>query len=152
MQSGLQYASVGAYVPPHLTASRATIDTRYSRDQLLDLYRDQKEAGELATGIDDLLVGDWSDSLPNGASSGRWGRREEVRNENVYGPDICWDRGGATEPSGLYDMTDEEREVCVLSWFISSSLLNLRQAVLDICKLAPQRSSTGRHSRVWPKG
>lgn len=146
MQPASTFPSVGAYVPPHLTASRAAVDTRYSREQLLDLYRDQKDAGDLRSGLEDLLVGDWPDSISNGVSSARWGRREDTRNDNAYGPEICWERGGTTEPLALYDMTDEEHEVCISCLGSDKSLLTVLSALLDVRKLATERSSAIRAS------
>jgi len=100
----------GAYVPPHISASRngTVSDMRYSKDQLLDLYRQQRDAGELNTHISDLYIGE-GDALVNGASTAKWGRRDE---SDDMAESICWDKQGNILPMGLMDMTDDEREVC----------------------------------------
>lgn len=97
------------YVPPHRNG--AVADTRYSKDQLLDLFRAQQssESG-LSDGLPGLYVGGWQPDISNGATSAGWGRTEQSR-DGQPGPDICWDRDGTVEPLGLGDMDDEEREV-----------------------------------------
>lgn len=52
----------GTYVPPHITASRnanSASELRYSREQLLDLFRNQSGNDELEDDLSDLFVGDW---------------------------------------------------------------------------------------------
>jgi len=84
---------------------------RYSKDQLLDLYKAQQSAeGGLKEGLPGLYVSGWQPDVANGAASAGWGRPEHSRDAQS-GPDICWDRDGAVEPMGLADMDDEEREV-----------------------------------------
>lgn len=87
------------------------MDSRYAREQLLDLYQQQRDAGELSTGLDELVVGDWPDTMSNGVSATKWNRRDEHKADYAHGPEACWDRHGNTEPLALTDMTDEEREV-----------------------------------------
>lgn len=83
---------------------------RYSRVQLLDLFRDQKETSDLGEGLFDLYVGE-TDPSANGVPTSRWARREEHKHEVATGPEACWDRGGGIEPTGLLDLTAEEKEV-----------------------------------------
>lgn len=87
------------------------MDTRYSREQLLELFRELKDTGELEQGIEGLFVGDWTESLTNGAGSSKWNRRDDSRNEHTSGPEVCCDRTGATEPLALFEMSEDEREV-----------------------------------------
>lgn len=84
---------------------------RYSKDQLLDLFKAQSTTdGGLKDGLQTLYVGGWQPDLPNGTPSATWGRNDHPR-DNQPGPDICWDRSGNVEPLALVDMDDEEREV-----------------------------------------
>ena len=99
------------YVPPHRNGPAS--DTRYSRDQLLDLFKAQQNSEEgIKSGLSDLVIGGWQGEMSNGASAG-WGRTEHTRDAQS-GPDICWDRDGSMEPLGLVEMDDEEREVCYI--------------------------------------
>lgn len=132
-------------MPPHLNANRAAADTRYSREQLLDLYREQKEAGELSGGLEQLLVGDWTDSLSNGMSSARWSRREENRSEHAHGPEACWERNGSTEPLALFDMTDEEKEVHLSACWNFDKLLIPSSVIPVICQFSVERNAAWRH-------
>jgi len=84
------------------------VDTRYSKDQLLDIFRQQRDAGELDTNLSDLYVGE-GEALINGASTAKWGRRDE--NDDMA-ENVCWEKQGSILPLGLVDMTEDEREVC----------------------------------------
>ncbi|KJY01607.1 gyf domain-containing protein [Zymoseptoria brevis] len=95
------------YVPPHRNGTIP--DTRYTREQLLDIYKSQLSSeGGLRDGLPNLVVGGWAPDITNGNSSG-WGRNDHSR-EAQNGPDACWDREGNVEPLGLVEMDDEERE------------------------------------------
>ena len=97
------------YVPPHRNGTLT--DTRYSKEQLLDLYKIQiNSEGGLRDGLSNLYVGGWQPELTNGSGSASWGRSEHSR-DSQPAPDICWDRDGSVEPLGLLDMDEEEREV-----------------------------------------
>jgi PERQ amino acid-rich with GYF domain-containing protein len=87
------------------------METRYSRDQLLDLFRAQREARDLDGDLNELYVGEGENGVTNGEGGAKWARREDTK-DNGVGVDICWNRLGGIEPLGLIDMTDEEREVC----------------------------------------
>lgn len=96
------------YVPPHRNGS--VVDTRYSKDQLLELFRAQQSIdGGLSDGLPNLYVGGWQPDVANGTVAG-WGRTEHNRDAQP-GPDVCWDRDGTVGPLGLIDMDDDEREV-----------------------------------------
>ena len=127
------------YVPPHRNGTLT--DTRYSRDQLLDLYNNQKNTeGWGKADMSNLFIGGWQPDLANGASGASWGRNEGNR-DTQPGPDICWDKDGSFEPLGLTEMDDEEREVCITpSAMIIQSLcmLNCTLALLIVCQHASQ--------------
>lgn len=141
-------SSVATYVPPHMNANRSStaLETRYSRSQLLDLYRDQKDAGELGRGLDALFVGDWVDGQHDGDTSTKWSRRDELKHSSQPASDVCWDRSGAIEPLGLVDMTEEEKEVSLQRsiFFFGEGSPGHCIDLLDICQFSSQRPTT-----VW---
>ena len=113
--------TVGAYIPPHMTSNQqpsglrnglATGENRYSKDQLLDLYKSQRETGTLGKNMADYFVADWDPHVETPAVNGAWGKRDDQK-DSTTGPEVCWDHGGNVEPLGLMDMSDEEKEVCV---------------------------------------
>jgi PERQ amino acid-rich with GYF domain-containing protein len=97
------------YVPPHRNGTLT--DARYSKDQLLDLYRSQQstESG-LREGLQELYMTGWQPDATNGAAIAGWGRSDNNR-DNGTGPEVCWDKDGIAEPLGLTDMDPQEREV-----------------------------------------
>ena len=105
-------------MPPHLNSNYQSNysrnfslgDNRYSKDQLLDLFRAHGESGTSNKHLSDLLIGTWNTGIPNPSSNGTWNRLDEFK-ENNNGPEVCWDYDGSVQPLGLIDMTDEEREV-----------------------------------------
>jgi PERQ amino acid-rich with GYF domain-containing protein len=100
------------YVPPHLSnASRngASNEHRYSREQLLQLFKGFDESESLSQALSELYVGGWEPNISNGTSSASWGRRDEHRDS--HGADLCWDRDAHILPMGLHDMTEEEKDV-----------------------------------------
>ena len=87
----------------------ASTESRYSKDQLLDLFRTQERNGVPSTNVNDLFVDGWSPGLVNGTSNGGWGKRDD--NREAAGPDICWDHEGNVNPIAMQEMTEEEKEV-----------------------------------------
>ena len=83
---------------------------RYSKDQLLDLYREQKKNGFDNLNVEDLFVDDWRPAV-NGTNGGGWGRRDD--HKDVTGSELCWDHHGSVQPLAMLEMTEEEKEVCV---------------------------------------
>ena len=104
-------ASPGVYVPPHANSTRgASVDQRYGRSQLLDLFKNLQDAECLADGLSHLYVDGWKPNIANGTNHG-WGRKEESGKDAHLGADVCWDRDGAVLPLCLADMNDDEKEV-----------------------------------------
>jgi PERQ amino acid-rich with GYF domain-containing protein len=106
----------GVYVPPHAQSGRngSSLEGRYPRSQLLQLFRSQKGSDEMNDGLSDLYAGAWEPNASNGASAASWGRRDDHGREGQSGVDLCWDRDGGVLPLGLTEMTEDEREVCSL--------------------------------------
>ncbi|KAL1305364.1 hypothetical protein AAFC00_002259 [Neodothiora populina] len=101
-------APAAVYVPPHRNGSY--VDTRYSKNQLLDLFRAQADGAGLDE-LNPLFMPGWEPGVTNGQSSGAWNRRDDQGKDNVPGPEVCWDKDGSVAPIGLVDMDDEEKEV-----------------------------------------
>ena len=107
------------YVPPHLNSNYqssyarngTTAEGRYSKDQLLDMFRAQDRSGQLHNGISDLFVDGWNPAAVNGTVNGGWGRKDDLK-EASSGPEICWDHEGTVQPLSLIEMSEEEKQVC----------------------------------------
>ena len=105
-------------MPPHLnsnyqpnfTRNAATADARYSKEQLLDLFRAQAETGSLYKNPSEHFVEGWNPGSANSTTNGAWNRRDDHKDGNS-GPEICWDYEGSVQPLGLVDLSEEEKEV-----------------------------------------
>lgn len=84
-------------------------ECRYSKDQLLELFRTQERNGFSSTNVNDLFVDGWSPGAVNGTSNGGWGKRDD--NKEAAGPDLCWDHQGSVNPIAMQGMSEEEKEV-----------------------------------------
>lgn len=117
-------STAAAYIPPHMssnyqssmTRNGAASDIRYSKEQLLNLYKAQRESGNLGKDVADYFVADWNPHVETSALNGAWGKRDDLK-DAPSGPEVCWDHGGNVEPLGLMDMTDDEKEVCLVDIF-----------------------------------
>lgn len=105
--------SSATYIPPHMSSNSPMAlrngEARYSKEQLLDLYRAQRESGALGKNVEDYFVADWDPHMVSAPVNGAWGKRDE--HKTSAGPEVCWDHGGQAEPLGLTDMSEGEREV-----------------------------------------
>lgn len=107
--------AAGTYIPPHmssnhLSGSLRNGEARYSKDQLLDFYKVQRETGSLGKNVEEYFVADWDPHMVTPAANGAWGKRDDHKNSSA-GPEVCWDHEGQVEPLGLTEMTDDEKEV-----------------------------------------
>jgi PERQ amino acid-rich with GYF domain-containing protein len=104
-------------VPPHLSSNYSSnslrngtvSEGRYSKDQMLGLYKEQRDGGNWGQNISEAFMGTWDPHNPSAGSNGTWGKKDEK--EGASGPEICWIHGGNIDPLGLIDMDDEERDV-----------------------------------------
>ncbi|KAJ5292692.1 uncharacterized protein N7443_008645 [Penicillium atrosanguineum] len=104
----------GAYMPPHMSSNTTSSamrngEARYSKDQLLEMYRAQRESGSLGKNVEDYFVADWDPHMVTPPVNGAWGKRDDQKTS--AGPEVCWDHGGQAEPLGLTDMSDGEKEL-----------------------------------------
>jgi PERQ amino acid-rich with GYF domain-containing protein len=109
----------GVYVPPHLNANHqinslrngTAGEVRYTKDQLITLYKQQRDAGALDQNLSAIFTGGWDPLVGRDSTSSAWGRRDDGKESSV-GPEICWDHSARAEPLALIQPSDEEREVC----------------------------------------
>lgn len=66
----------------------------------------------------------WEPGAANGLSAGAWNRKDDQSKDHAPGPEVCWDKDGATAPLGLLDMSEDEKEV----GFISGPFLPINPA------------------------
>ena len=112
-ESSTPTAGTGLYVPPHMNSQSSRNSSaaggRYSKEQLLDIFRAQSDAGGLDQQLPNILTEGWTPGGSSATSNG-WGRREDPK-EGVASAEVCWDYDGMVQPLGLMNMTDEEKEV-----------------------------------------
>lgn len=82
-----------------------SINTTYSKDDLLGIFKqqDQNGGGGLRE-VKDLILGEQGPG-----SGGGWGRGGD---EGAGGAEVCWEKDGGLKPVSLEEMIEEEREVC----------------------------------------
>jgi PERQ amino acid-rich with GYF domain-containing protein len=107
----------GVYIPPHLNANNPSAssrdlpssETRYSKDQLLDIYQNLKESSTLDRSLGDIFLGTWDPrDSKNGTAS--MGGRGDLKDQ-APGPEVCWNYNVNLEPFGLTNMSEEEKQV-----------------------------------------
>ncbi|PGH06227.1 hypothetical protein AJ80_08196 [Polytolypa hystricis UAMH7299] len=110
--------TVAAYIPPHLNSNYqsgfprngSANDSRYSKEQLLNLYKSQVQGGNLGKQLSDHFMADWNPHDGTPTTNGAWGKREDFK-DNHNGPEVCWDHDGQVQPLALTEMNDEEKEL-----------------------------------------
>ena len=130
---GVANASSGVYIPPHLNSNYQSgvvrnglwSDSRYSKDQLIGIYKDQRDSHSLDRNLADLFLDAWNPIDAKNELVGNWGKKDEGK-EIASGPEVCWSHNANGEPLGLLDMSGEEKEVCRTSRNITH-LLNMLQ-------------------------
>ncbi|KIX06377.1 uncharacterized protein Z518_04353 [Rhinocladiella mackenziei CBS 650.93] len=107
----------GVYIPPHLNANNPSAssrnpppgDTRYSKDQLLNIFQTLKESSALDRNLEDIFLGPW-DPLETKSSTANSSVRGDGK-EPTLGPEVCWNYNVNMEPFGLTSMTEEEKQL-----------------------------------------
>lgn len=85
-----------------------TTNTRYEKNQLLDIFKAREQASLLNRDVSGLFAENWDPGNTNGANGRGWGIHD---GRDTHGPDVCWDSNGGIQPIGLEDMTESERTV-----------------------------------------
>jgi PERQ amino acid-rich with GYF domain-containing protein len=98
-----------SYQPSNPVYDQST-EFRYSKSQLLDIYRAQIESGGSNGDISHLLENGWDPKQSNGANGrGSWGKSSDGR--DAQGPNVAWESKGNIQPINLEEMTEEEKIV-----------------------------------------
>jgi len=138
-RSSTEGAPVGVYVPPHRNGT--VTENRYSKDQMIDIYRNLQESGRLQDEMSELYVDGWEPDTTNGVPTSPWVRRDDQRDAQV-GAEVCWERNSITMPLGLNGMTVEEEEI-----FLSVNS-PIKPPVANATKEVTPRETVGRKSSV----
>ena len=109
--------SSGVYIPPHLSnnytgslRNGASGESRYSKDQMLGIYKSQKDAELLDHNLEQIFSGGWNPFIPATPSTASWGKKDETKDAST-GPEVCWDHETRSDPLGLLEMSEDEKEV-----------------------------------------
>ncbi|KAK6377553.1 kinesin-like protein [Lithohypha guttulata] len=99
-------SAAGPYIPPHLnqqanvSRNGAATDVRYTRDEMLGIFKTQHDNGALASDLPRVFAGPWD--LSNGIL--------HKPDSEKTGAEICWNSQPTSLPLGLEDMTEEEKQ------------------------------------------
>ncbi|RFU29861.1 hypothetical protein B7463_g6465, partial [Scytalidium lignicola] len=99
----------GSSQQPTNTMYEQSTETRYSKDQLLDIFR-SNQGSETANGdVSRLFTSTWDPGHSNGANGRGWGKTNDSR--ETHGPEVCWDQNGTVQPIGLEEMSALEKSI-----------------------------------------
>lgn len=118
-QPPLTPSGSNVYHPPHhynRGGVGGSINTTYSKDDLLGIFKQQDQNGGGLREVKDLILGE----LGHG-SGGGWGRAGD---EGIGGAEVCWEKDGGLKPVSLEEMIEEEREVCFVLFILVSQTLH----------------------------
>jgi PERQ amino acid-rich with GYF domain-containing protein len=119
-------------------------ESRYTKEQLLGLYKNQREWDNWGKNVTDYFMADWNprDGAPPAAA---WGKKDDQQKDSS-GPEVCWDHAGQVQPLALVEMNEDEKDVRNLSSPTSliGKILILRVALLDFGQLPIKASSAER--------
>lgn len=84
-------------------------ETRYSKDQLLNIFQTLRDSSALDRNLEGLFLGSWDPlDAKNGTAS--QGARGDGKDQSA-GPEVCWNYSINPEPFGILAMTEEEKQV-----------------------------------------
>lgn len=97
--------SIPVDTTPVLPSNYDAGPARYTKDDLLGLYRSQKPGDDPTR----LFIPGWDPTHVNGGNVRGWGKTND---SNVpQEPGACWDHDGHTAPMGLHEFSTDEKEV-----------------------------------------
>ena len=109
-----------ALLTPNMETSDQAGDTRYAKNQILEVYN-QHQAPDPPNGdVNVILDPNWDPVHSNGTSGRGWIRSSD--SGDTHGPYGCWDQNGDQRPIALEAMTDSER------------LVSFPQSVYKVCR------------------
>jgi PERQ amino acid-rich with GYF domain-containing protein len=149
-------ANAGVYIPPHLHSNNSSShlrngvsgEGRYSKDQMIDIYKAQRDSGALSRNLEQLFSGDWNPFEQRDEATLNWDKRDKGKDQTTTGPEICWIYQVDDDPLSLLEMTDEEKEVRLEPYCLA--LVTISHTILGICDVGelPPEASTG-HYEGW---
>ena len=86
-------------------------ETRYTKDQILNIFQTLKESSALDRNLEDIFLGTWDPLEPQNESSNPAARGDGK--DQTLGPEVCWNYDIELEPFGLTSMTEDEKQVRV---------------------------------------
>lgn len=106
-----------AYIPANPSSNTqarnpSTSDARYSKDKLLEIFKNQRDSGSLGKNLTDFFVANWNPLEETSTTNGAIGK--DNPKGAALGAEVCWDHAGQFEPLGLTELTDDEKEVHLL--------------------------------------
>lgn len=117
-----------------------TAESRYSKDQLLGIYQDQKASGGLSKNLAHLFSGSWDPLSSRNGESSPWSKHEGK--ESSTGPEVCWDHEASGNPLGLIEMSEEEKNVSIdRNFWVYKAATNAGLVVLIIRQLTTETAA-----------
>ena len=116
------------------------MDNRFSKDQLLDIYRSQHASDFPTKDVSSLYVNGWDPGHSNGANGRGWGKSGDGR--DTHGPHICWDENGSVPLMSLQEMTDLEKAVSCFAIPLPVNSCLRSVGVLWRCQLTTKTATT----------
>ena len=109
------------YIPPHLNSAFQSSfnrgapngDYRYSKEQMLEIFKSQNDAGLSNELLPSSLSEGWLPGNSSGSSRTDWNQKEESKDQQQHNLDVCWAFENSVQPMVLTEMDDEEKEVCL---------------------------------------
>ncbi|KAL1994866.1 hypothetical protein VTN49DRAFT_1053 [Thermomyces lanuginosus] len=103
-----------AYIPANPSSNTqarnpSTSDARYSKDKLLEIFKNQRDSGSLGKNLTDFFVANWNPLEETSTTNGAIGK--DNPKGAALGAEVCWDHAGQFEPLGLTELTDDEKEL-----------------------------------------
>ncbi|KAH8705162.1 hypothetical protein BGW36DRAFT_366987 [Talaromyces proteolyticus] len=96
--------------PIYQSRNGSASDSRYSKEQLLNIFKNQRDSGTLGKNMGDHFLATWNPLEETSTTNGAWMKREDQK-DAPSGPEVCWDHLGLHGPLGLTDLTEDEREL-----------------------------------------
>lgn len=85
-------------------------ESRYNKNDLLDIYHRLYESNRLDHGLDELFQGTWDPHETKNGTGSTWNGRTDAK-DSTGGPEVCWDARPTNRPSALQEMSADEREL-----------------------------------------
>lgn len=85
-------------------------ESRYNKNDLLEIYQRLHESNRLDQGLDELFQGTWDPRETKNGTGNTWNGRTDAK-DSTAGPEVCWDGRPLNRPFALQEMSAEEKEL-----------------------------------------